>query len=367
MILTENATIMRDPVEPRNRVKARRVDRAWSQEDLARRAGISRAAVSAIEVERLVPSVAAALAIAAALGCSVEELFGGSASSDSSPNWAWPVGVKPTRFWRAAVAGRTWLYPVEPTNVGMIGHDGHFDGVHIQVGNELQPETTLVMATCDPAVGLLAAEYTRATGFRLIPLIRSSSEALSLLNRGLVHAAGVHFATDGDESGNASAATDRTGMPISLLSVTRWEEGLALGSSVTSRSISGVVKSDLIWVGRESGSAARLRLDELRPGAPVPLKQAFDHRGVAEAVRCGWAEAGLCLRLAGEEAGLRVLGLRFETYDLCFTKQEESDPRLQALIRVVRSTSYRRLLAELPGYDPRIAGELRHVADKAKE
>jgi DNA-binding XRE family transcriptional regulator len=49
--------------------------RQWSQADLAQRAGISRAAVSAIEGERLSPSVATALALAAVFECSVEELF----------------------------------------------------------------------------------------------------------------------------------------------------------------------------------------------------------------------------------------------------------------------------------------------------
>ena len=39
-------------------------------------AGISRAAVSAIEIKRIVPSVAAALALASCLGSTVEQLFG---------------------------------------------------------------------------------------------------------------------------------------------------------------------------------------------------------------------------------------------------------------------------------------------------
>lgn len=69
----------------------------------------------------------------------------------------------------------------------------------------------------------------------------------------------------------------------------------------------------------------------------------------------------MCLRLAGEEAGLRFLGVRVERYDLCIPHRWESDPRVQALIRVVRSASYRRLLGELPGYDPTGAGEVERV------
>ena len=67
---------MNDRILSSNPVLARRLAREWSQAELAARAGISRAAVSAIEGERLSPSVATALALAAVFECSVEELFG---------------------------------------------------------------------------------------------------------------------------------------------------------------------------------------------------------------------------------------------------------------------------------------------------
>jgi hypothetical protein len=37
------------------------------------------------------------------------------------------------------------------------------------------------------------------------------------------------------------------------------------------------------------------------------------------------------------------------------------DPRLVALCEVVRSTEYRRMLGELPGYDTSRTGELRSI------
>ncbi|MGO8749094.1 MAG: helix-turn-helix transcriptional regulator [Thermoguttaceae bacterium] len=58
-----------------NRVRTCRTARGWSQDELATRAGISRARVSAIETGRSVPSTVAALALAAALDCHVEDLF----------------------------------------------------------------------------------------------------------------------------------------------------------------------------------------------------------------------------------------------------------------------------------------------------
>src|SRR5215467_12047544 len=102
---------MADSRQFSNRVKLRRLDRGWSQADLAQRAGISRAAVSAIELNRLVPSVTAALALAGALDCSVENLFAQPAADASkSANWAWQPSHDCCRFWHAKVGARTLLY-----------------------------------------------------------------------------------------------------------------------------------------------------------------------------------------------------------------------------------------------------------------
>jgi transcriptional regulator with XRE-family HTH domain len=58
-----------------NRLRDRRTRVGWSQEELARRSGLSRAGISAIETDRIIPSAAAALALASALECRVEDLF----------------------------------------------------------------------------------------------------------------------------------------------------------------------------------------------------------------------------------------------------------------------------------------------------
>ena len=103
-----------------NRVKARRLSWGWSQAELAQRAGISRTAVSAIEGNRLVPSVAAALGLAGALECSVEELFSTAAPRSCEPTWAWEPPVYPCRFWQASVSGATLRYPAEATAMGIL-------------------------------------------------------------------------------------------------------------------------------------------------------------------------------------------------------------------------------------------------------
>lgn len=354
--------------QPQNRVRERRSARDWSQAELAERAGISRTAVSAIEAERLVPSVAAAIGLAKALECTVEELFGQSRpppSKVASPTWAWPAAQAVSRYWLANVGGARRLYPFEATPLGEIPHDGvhHLGSPSRHAAHERLADQTLVVASCDPAVGLLVRVYEQLTGYRMLVFPRSSRQALQLLQQGLVHFAGVHLSTADDQAGNAAPVREMISEPASLLRVASWDEGVVVGAQVSASTLRGVLRDRLTWVGREPGSGARQCLDELLGDRPAPRRLARDHRGVAEAIRCGWADAGVCLRLVADEAGLRFLPVRTEGYDLCLTVRQAHDPRIQALVRVIQSSDYRRLLGELPGYDIAQTGQLQTVSE----
>ncbi len=155
-----------------NRVKTCRIARGWSQDELAVRAGISRAGVSSIETNRLAPSTSAALALAAALDCRVEDLFQLASAAACEAAWAWQPHREPCRYWRASVAGRELVYPSEPTNLGVISHDGVYQGGHFREQLATAPSDTLVVASCDPAIGLLADELGRRSSFRLLAFQR---------------------------------------------------------------------------------------------------------------------------------------------------------------------------------------------------
>jgi len=58
-----------------NRVKEYRLARGFTQEDLARAAGVSRQSINAIERNRYVPSLPLALRFAQIFECSTDELF----------------------------------------------------------------------------------------------------------------------------------------------------------------------------------------------------------------------------------------------------------------------------------------------------
>jgi molybdate-binding protein/transcriptional regulator with XRE-family HTH domain len=338
-----------------NCLRQRRQARGWSQQELADRAGLPRANVSAIEIGRLVPSAAAALALAAALDCRVEDLFQLTRTVAEQAEWAW-INAQPTaRYWQAEVGGRRRLYPVETTCLGTQAHDGRADGQSLTARIDAPPPT-LVMACCDPAVGLLAAELTRCHGVRLLAFPRSSRQALDLLRQGLVHIAGLHLDHAGG-AGNAAAARTMLGPGYTLLHVAHWDEGVVTDSARGRSSLQSLVRGRLRWVGREPGSGARQCLDEILGNRRRLPLVARDHRGVVEAVRAGWADAGVCLRVVGEEAGLSFHSVRREAYDLCFSTRLSDDPRIKALLSVLRSNDYRRQFDDLPGYEALSAEE----------
>lgn len=340
-------------------VALRRAARGWSQGELAQRAGIPRTSISAIEGERLTPSVTAALALARALECSVEELFGGAAGEavSSEPQWAWPPGGAAVRFWEAEVGGRRWMYPVEALSLNAVAHDGVWQG-GVGRAREALAERTLVLACCDPAAGLLAAEYARVSGFRLIVLPHGSGTALDLLKRGAVHVAGLHYATEEQPDLNTETARTTLGKGYCLVRAARWQEGVVVNATERSRSVDTLLRTRKRWALREPGSAARACLDSVSGRRRLPGRIVETHAAIAQAVRVGWADAGVCIRLTAEEAGLNFVPVRTELLDFCFPAALAREARVLALVRLLRGRPHRQQISELPGYDARDTGEI---------
>lgn len=355
-------------------VRSVRLGKGWTQDELARRSGVSRAGVSAIESGRLEPSTATALSLARALETPIDRLFW--LPDDRGPaalDWAIEPAGGRGRAWRAVVGGRERLYPVEPSPLGLAPHDGVVENGVFQGSDAFDPARTIVLASCDPAVSLLARELAAQGDFRLIVLPRSSGAALDLLARGLVHAAGVHLAPSELATGNELELAPYLGAAAAgafrLIHGARWQSVVAYAPGGRYKSLRALLGARLRWVGREPGSGARRCLDELlghsRRVRLDELPRARDHQGVAEALRGRWADAGVCLQLSSEQAGLDYFKIRQETYELCVPESFLGDPRGPALMDALQAPRYRRALDQTPGYDAAATGEWRRVVVNA--
>lgn len=338
-----------------SRLRIFRNNKNWTQAELSRRSGISRSRIAAIENGAIVPSVHAAIALARSLECTVEELFGDDGKDNIA--WAWHPAQDPPVYWEAAFDNKVLAFPVEPLPYSILPPDGWYDGQSRKPLSANSSNTTLIMASCDPAAGFLAAVMGSKTGVRVLSFHRSSKEALSLLKQGVVHVAGTHLREIDEPEGNASVVRDLLGNGFRLLRGAVWHEGVAVRPGEGLTALRKVGASHIRWIGRKQGSGARRCQDKVLASDRVFEHIAQNHWEVAMAVRQGWVDTGVCHRLAAEQAGLEFLQVSREAFDFCYPARLDNDPRIKALRKVIRSASYRKCLNSLRGIDPRTTGD----------
>jgi len=369
------------------RLRLARQARGFSQQHLAGMAGVSRQAVSAVESGHSDPSLRVALALAQALGMTVEELFGPGDLAQPVPAVPVaplmgqsrvalaPVGDQfvalPLRgdasaglgFVPAGGLAITAVGPAVPAAPGASVPAARADTIAVRpIG---PPRPTLVVAGCDPALPLLATPLgllDPPVAFAWWPC--GSGTALRLAGAGLVHAAGVHL-RDAEGGYNAAAARDLPG-GAEVVGFTAWREGLVIRreSDGVITGLDGVVKHRLRMVNREPGAEARRLLDRERERLgldPAELPGYDTHAGghlqVASAVTAGLADAGVASEPAARAYDLGFVPLADERFDLVLPGAHLGSREVQGLLKVLTSPWLLAQLASLPGYDTAACGE----------
>jgi putative molybdopterin biosynthesis protein len=378
------------------RLRLARQARGFSQQQLARMAGVSRQAVSAVEAGHSDPSLRVAFALAQALGMTVEEVFG---PADLAP----PVAAIPVappdgpggRVLLAPVGDRFVALPLRgdaAAGMGFVAAGGQAALPAALPASALPateaavpaavpaagsaagtiavrpigpPRPTLVVAGCDPALPLLApplALLDPPVAFAWWPC--GSREALRLAAAGLVHAAGVHL-RDADGGYNATAASHLPG-GAEVVGFTAWREGLVLRPELAPviTGVDSLVKDGRRVVNREAGAEARRLLDrELsrlgidRAELPGYDTRAAGHLQVASAVAARLADAGVASEPVAQVYGLDFVPLADERFDLVLPGAHLGSREVQGLLKVLASPWLLAQLASLPGYDLASCGD----------
>jgi putative molybdopterin biosynthesis protein len=357
------------------RLRLARQVRGFSQQQLAGMAGISRQAVSAVESGVSDPSLRVALALARALGLTVEELFGpGSPAPPLAARPLAPLGRAGGRVALAPVGDTLVALPLAgatATRAGFLPAGGHAVPPGPDTAPDLvrpigPPRPTLVLAGCDPALPLIEAPLALLdppVAFAWWPC--GSSEALRLAAAGLVHVAGAHL-RDADGGYNTGPAGDLLGAGAEIIGFCSWREGLVLRPD-QAEGISGVADlpgSGLRLVNRDAGAEARRVLDrELAVAGVDPAAlpgydtRATGHLEVCAAIAAGAAGAGVASEPAALAYGLAFIPLTHERFDLVIPAGQHGSREVQAMLRVLASPWLRAQLASLPGYDASRCGE----------
>ena len=372
-----------------------RLARGFSQQQLAGMAGISRQAVSAVESGLSDPSLRVALALAHALGLTVEELFGPGSPAPLVPARPLaPLGTAGGRVVLAPVGDSLVALPLSgatATRRGFLPAGGQAtadaaaaavgtaDSVGSAAGGRAgsdpavsmvrpigPPRPMLVVAGCDPALPLIEAPLALLdppVAFAWWPC--GSSEALRLAAAGLVHVAGAHL-RDFDGDYNTGPASDLLGGGAEIVHFCSWREGLVLRPE-RAEGIAGVGDlpgSGLRLVNRDPGSEARRVLDRELASAGISPDQvpgydtrAMGHLEVAAAIAAGIADVGVASEPAALAYELAFVPLTQERFDLVIPAAQSGAREVQAMLRVLSSPWLLAQLASIPGYDSSRCGE----------
>jgi molybdopterin molybdotransferase/putative molybdopterin biosynthesis protein len=362
------------------RLRLARQSRGFSQQQLAGMAGVSRQAVSAVEAGHSDPSLRVALALAHALGVTVEELFGpGKAPPLVTARPVAPLGPAGSRVALAPMDGSFVALPLAADTAaqgGFLPAGGVVAGVPASdVASRAvrpigPPRPTLVVAGCDPALPLLETPLARLdppVGFSWWSC--SSGEALRLAGAGLVHAAGAHLRGRKGEYNTGPASGQQLRHGAEVIGFAAWREGLVLRPGLAGDvvGLADVAKRGLRLVNREEGSEARHVLDReaarlgIEPQSlPGYRTRATGHLQVASAIAGGMADAGVASEPAAIAYGLGFLPLTAERFDLVVPASQAGSREVQALRKVLASPWLLTQLASLPGYDSSRCGD--HIA-----
>jgi DNA-binding XRE family transcriptional regulator len=325
-----------------SRVREARLAAGVSQATLATNAGISRQAVGAIEAGRHRPSVDAALAMARALGRSVEELF------SESPSDAEPVLGRPlpdgTGVLTARVGDRV-VYSAASDSLAFEGwpeanailDDGR---PRLLPGCDLDG---LIVVGCDPALGSVASLLPSGGPQRLIALSGSTGTALASMRQGRAHAALVHDRASRMPSPPPGALR---------LHVARWRVGLA-SRGRRARSVAEVCGRKSRVVQLEPGASSQkafMSAVAAEGGQVVDGVVASGHLEVARQVANG-AMAGVTMEPAAIQFGLAFSELEEHVAEIWIDARWRAHPAVAALGAVLRSAAFITRLSLVGGYE----------------
>lgn len=370
-----------------NNLKSFRMQKGFSQGELAGRAGVTRQAVSSIESNLYLPTTAVALRLASVLACRVEDLFSLAGAEDIVEGKL--VGHLPQsdakvpsiRVKVATMGKRTVVRPVAglgealsytvPADGYVVEARGQTSGATVRVKlsrDRRAIEQEISVAGCDPAI-FLAGEHLRRQKDQttVVGWTMGSMAALHALQRGEVHVAGLHlFDPATGESNLPVLKRSLKGSGYDVVTFATWEEGFLVrpGNPKSIRMAADLAEPTVTLVNREEGAGARLLLDQHLRAAGIESSQVrgYDrtvssHFEVARAVAGNQADVGVGIRSAAQLFGLDFVPLQAARYDLVVPKPYlKSHPTLVHLFEILVSRPFRTEIESLGGYDTRETG-----------
>ena len=358
-----------------------REKRGLSAIELAKKIGVSRQTIYAMEAGTYVPNTAIALKLARVLEIRVEDLFRLDSTdapavvetaelmpSEVEAQPGLPVQICEVENRLVAMLPTPITWGLSPADAVLLETGKRGGKAKIQLFNneEKMFRKRLLIAGCDPGISVLLRQLQRE-GVEAVAISRNSSQSLDLLNKSMVHVAGSHLKDDATGESNLPAINRQFPKgSVAVVSYAFWEEGIVIarGNPKGIKGIEDLARKDITLVNREPGSGIRMMLDShLRKlGIPASNVNGYEtvapgHLPAAWQVKTGMVDCCLATKTAACVFGLDFIALERERYDLVIRNNNMSHPGVQVLLDVLGRTAFRRELEGLGGYDTHVAGD----------
>jgi putative molybdopterin biosynthesis protein len=227
--------------------------------------------------------------------------------------------------------------------------------------------TILCTGSHDLAIGVLEDQLKlRHPELKIAATNVGSLGGLLALQRGETHIAGTHLLDRATGVYNI-ADIQRTipKVPVVLVHLAQREQGIlvARGNPKSIRGLEDLVRTDVRFVNRQSGSGTRVLLDYQLGKLGIDAasmagyeREEFTHMAVGVAIASGLADAGLAVRAAAHALGLDFIPVADEQYDLLMHRSFFESARGSQLQQVIGSAQFKQAVGALGGYDTSRAG-----------
>ncbi|MDR1395765.1 MAG: molybdopterin biosynthesis protein [Deltaproteobacteria bacterium] len=218
----------------------------------------------------------------------------------------------------------------------------------------------LAVGSHDNALALLDNFLRRQNpGWSLTSAHVGSLGGLTALSKGLAHLAGCHLLGPDGTYNLAAIEEHLPGTPVRLVHLAGREQGLMVmpGNPLNIRSLADLIRPEVTYINRQKGSGTRVLLDYLLAcGGLDPDRirgyedEEYTHLSIAAAVAGGRASCGLGILASASALGLDFVPIAPEQYDLVILSRYFDDPRIQALLEIIRSSRFQEQVQKLGGY-----------------
>jgi transcriptional regulator with XRE-family HTH domain len=316
-----------------------RLERGLTQAQLAARSGVSRQLVAAVEAGRNAPAVDAALALAQALGTTVEDLFGsngpelvvgalGDQLPDGVPLRVGRVGDRLVAAELAdhGVAGAGWAAP-----------DGVLSAGTLRLFGGAAP-AGVVVAGCDPALGVAETMLAGLGPRTLLAISAPTGSALKALRAGTVHAAVVH---------ERRGRLPKPPTAVARWRLASWQVGVGVAPRLRRASLEAVLARKVVQRDRAASSQKAFERAGGRPGAGPIASGHLDAARTAATL----GVSAVTTEGAARAFGLNFLPLEEHAVEVWVAERWLAHPGIEALAELLGRPAFTERVAQFGGYD----------------